>query len=363
MQRILGVTRHYDWGSPTAIPAFLGDPPDPDQPVAEVWFGAHEDAPSPVADSDKTLLDLVGDRLPFLVKLLAPARSVSLQVHPEQHLAEAGFREDEAWGIPRDDPRRRFKDPVHKPEMVFALTPFTGLVGFRPVAECVRDLDRLDADLARRMRAELTGPGPDGDRRRRALQTALGASADEVEGFGGELPWLADLAEQYPGDAGVAAAVLLRRFVLAPGEVVFVPSGMIHAYSSGLALEVMANSDTVLRAGLTTKLVDVDALMRCVNFDSEAAVEVSRHHDAGRLYTPAVTEFALLDATAASPEPVPLSLAGQQIALCVEGPVELIDGEGRLELGPGQAAYLADAKGLSMRGPGRLVLAGPGRES
>ncbi|GAA2220791.1 mannose-6-phosphate isomerase, class I [Micromonospora olivasterospora] len=363
MQRILGVARHYDWGSPTAIPAFLGDPPDPERPVAEVWFGAHEDAPSPVAGSDQTLLDVVGNRLPFLVKLLAPGRSVSLQVHPEPHLAEAGFREDEASGIPRDDPRRRFKDPVHKPEMVFALTPFTGLVGFRPVAECVRDLDRLDADLARRMRAELTGPGPDGDRRRRALQTALDASADEVKGFGGEIPWLADLAEQYPGDPGVAAAVLLRRFVLAPGEAVFVPSGMIHAYSSGLALEVMANSDTVLRAGLTTKLVDVDALMRCVDFDSEAAVEVSRHHSAGRLYSPAVTEFALLDATAASPEPVPISLAGQQIALCVEGPVELIDGANRLELGPGQAAYLADAKGLSMRGPGRLVLAGPGRES
>ncbi|WP_432993058.1 mannose-6-phosphate isomerase, class I [Dactylosporangium sp. CA-233914] len=317
MKPIVGAARGYDWGSTERIQRFMGVAVD-GEPIAEVWYGAHPDLPSRVANETRTLLDLLEEdsqdalgqfgSLPFLLKVLAPSRSVSLQVHPAPEVAQAGYAEDESAGIARTDPSRRFKDPFHKPEMVFALTRFTGLVGFRNVEDVLDDLSSLRSTLASNMsetlkQSNVTAP----DRRRHALAAALYASPAEVDEFAASVrsaalkdagvTWLAELAAQYPGDPGVAAAILLKRVVLAPGEAIFVPAGMIHAYSDGLAVEVMANSDTVLRAGLTRKLVDIDALLRSVDFDAEATLEVPIESE-GRLFVPEAEEFVLWNAEA-----------------------------------------------------------------
>lgn len=381
MQSITGVARSYDWGSATEIQRFLGRDLD-EEPIAEMWFGAHPDGPSPIAGSDKNLLDLLSDdpalhlgdaaagfgRLPYLLKLLAPARSVSLQVHPSSGRARAGFDEDERAGIPRSSSQRRYKDPFHKPEMVFALTRFTGLVGFRPLEEVGGDLTALRSPLAVRLSEALESSGAVGDRRRRVLSAALSADEPDVGRFTDdaadvgavrpELQWLSELARQYPGDAGVAAAMLLRRVTLMPGEAVFVPSGMIHAYASGLAVEVMANSDTVLRAGLTSKLVDVPALLAATDFRGESGLEAPIG-TSGSLFTPDADEFALWHASPRG-EMLRCPLGGPRIAVALSGRARLTTERDATHLTQGKAVFVSAEEGrLTTAGVGSVVVVGP----
>lgn len=294
MDRLEGVERHYDWGSATAIPALLGRPAT-GRPVAEWWLGAHPSAPARLgpegrpldeviaADPEGTLGPAVAadfGELPFLLKVLAAAEPLSLQVHPSVEQARAGFAREEAAGVPLDAPDRVFRDPHHKPELICALDDFEALCGFRDPADSLALLDTLAVDALEPVRRRLRSR-PDGDGLRAALAWLLtrppGEAADVVATtvaalaaapagrFAAEREVATRLAARHPGDPGVVTALLMNRLLLRPGQALFLGAGTLHAYLQGTGIEVMANSDNVVRGGLTTKHVDVEVLIDVVD--------------------------------------------------------------------------------------------------
>lgn len=373
-----GAEKDYAWGSPTAIPAFLGRSPDPGRPLAEVWFGAHPTAPSiahssegPIAldrwieeQGERALGDLLHRRyrgLPFLVKLLAPGRPVSLQVHPGAVMAARGFDREQAAGVPIDSAARTFKDRNHKPEMVYAVTEFEGLVGARTADEAAALLHPLCDPLARRVLNAL-GKGMS-----EAMEVILSASPEEVAGLIAEArrcvtspndPYalVGELSRWYPRDPGAAASLLLNHVWLRPGEAVFVGAGVPHAYLSGLAVEVMANSDNVFRAGLTQKRVDLEGLMRAVDVRPHPGpLRRERLSSTVARLAPPVDEFALMEVEAGGSG---LPIAGPVIAIGIAGSPVLELHDARWPLPPGGALFLgADHPAIRVVGGGRVVLA------
>lgn len=248
MQRVRGVLQHYDWGDPDFIPRLLGVEPD-GRPWAELWLGTHRNGPATLADG-RPLAAETGD-LPYLLKVLAARRPLSLQTHPDATQAQDGFR------------RGVFTDPMPKPELLCALTPFHALCGIRPTAETLSLLDALGvgelADVVRTAGpgAAFTGlitgaidPAP-------AVRACRGEDGSHLEAG-----WVRMLDEMYPGEPSVAATLLLNLVVLEPGQALRLDAGNVHAYLSGSGIELMGASDNVVRAGLTSKPVDVDELLR-----------------------------------------------------------------------------------------------------
>ncbi|RSS79224.1 mannose-6-phosphate isomerase, class I, partial [Streptomyces sp. WAC05292] len=320
MDRLTNTIRPYAWGSPTAIPGLLGVEPT-GEPQAELWMGAHPGAPSRLdrGAGETTLADVIaadperelgaaavarfGPRLPFLFKILAAGAPLSLQVHPDLEQARAGYAEEERRGIPADAPHRNYKDPNHKPEMVCAITSFEGLCGFRPPREAAALLDGLkvdsltpyvdllrahpeDAALREMLTAVLTA-----DRAETARTVAEAAAA--AERLGGPYTPYATLAHHFPGDPGVIAAMLLNHVRLQPGEAMFLGAGVPHAYLDGLGVELLANSDNVLRAGLTPKHVDVPELLRIVRFDPGDPALLRPEDGDEEVYDTPIDEFRL----------------------------------------------------------------------
>lgn len=385
MQIIEGIARNYDWGSPTAIPELLGRP-STGEPVAELWLGAHPSAPS-VLRPDGTPLDrrvardpiaaLGADtaeafgRLPFLLKILAAAAPLSLQAHPSAAQAEEGFVREEAAGIPIDAPARSFRDRSHKPELICALTEFDALCGFRPPEATIAVFDSIGTPglvgIADRLRADGSPAGI-----ARVLEWVLtlddaGASAlvgPVVEACGGapddddavERALVLDLARRHPGDAGVVIALMLNRVTLQPNDALFLGAGNLHMYLDGVGIEVMANSDNVLRGGLTTKPVDVASLIEVVD-PSPITPEIQRPAlvDGIATYASPVPEFSFqrieLDGTAVLD-------GGPAIVLCLDGRAEGPD----LVLDRGVAAWMPAADGpVALHGAATLYRAGLGR--
>ena len=293
--------QNYAWGSRTAIAELLGRPTPSERPEAELWIGAHPKAPSRIAspaglgtldraiqDDPVGLLgadvcDRFGNELPFLFKVLAAAEPLSIQAHPNQEQARGGWNRENAEGIPLDAPRRNYRDPNHKPELVCALTPFVALKGFRPLDETVRALEPLarpelkdvlgrlaresNATALRALFARLMTLEPE-ERApilKRAAAEAARRSSDPA------WRWVKRLLEKYPQDLGALAPLYLNLVALEPGEALFLAAGELHAYLEGTALEIMANSDNVLRGGLTPKHVDVQELMATLVFEAQEA--------------------------------------------------------------------------------------------
>ena len=243
--RSTGSIRYYDWGSTTALAALRGVEGS-GRPEAELWF---DDRPG----------------LPFLVKVLAVDRPLSLQIHPDSEAAQVGFAAEEAAGLPSDDPRRSFRDNRAKPELACALSPFEVLCGFRPVEEALEVMAGLN--LPASLGAELAAQGPAGWPAvvRDALAGSSVGAADElaricraVDGgpWSGTAALVARLADLYPGDPALLLVPLLGHHRLEPGDAVSVAAGVPHAYLSGMAVEVMPPGDNVVRGGLTSKHVD-----------------------------------------------------------------------------------------------------------
>lgn len=386
MYVLTGALQRYDWGSTTAIHGFaqLGEA---GEPLAEVWYGAHPSAPSTVERGvrlDQVIHDeaerILGaevasrfdGRLPYLVKLIAPGRAVSVQVHPSAERAAAGYRaEQDARSRAAVSDAAKFVDPNHKPELIYALTPFDGLVGLRPVADAIRELDRFGLPVTERAsRALRDGP-------REAVRTLANADAHDVaelvrrarvleaeaeaegrvgaSGASGARPsaarTLLDLHEQYPGDPGVAVSIVLHRRLLQPGESVLVPSGVPHAYLSGLAVEVMANSDNVFRLGLTSKRIDVDEAV--ANLITDPAV-VQRPHANGASGT---AEFQVEVRPLAAGVPESVDGPGPRIVVVAGGRCA-IRGTGRsVDLAQGQAVLVGhEEQGISVTGSGHVVI-------
>ncbi len=374
MHRLVNGTQPYDWGSTEDIPRFLGTEAD-GRPVAEIWIGTHPLLPSRTDDGAE-LTDVSG-RLPFLLKVLAAGKPLSLQVHPDKAQAEAGFAAEDAAGIPLDAPHRTFRDDNHKPEMAYALTPFESLVGFRPVAEVLRVLRQLQVPLADRVADRLAAdPTPDG--LKAVVGELLEQGADESEV--GEVVDAArrlldadrdvrrayrtavDVGEHFR-DVGVVVALMLNRVTLAPGDAAFLEAGVIHAHLSGLCLEVMAASDNVLRAGLTPKHVDPAGLVALLADTASASARVVPEHvdHATTLFAPPVDDFALalVQTSVDHPEGVALPASGHRLVLCTHGEVEVVDERGgRERLRRGDSVYAGPDDGvLRVVGDGEVAQA------
>ncbi len=363
-----GPVRDYAWGSRTLLAELRGEPAS-DVPEAEVWFGAHPAAPATVhLPAGPVPLDASGLPLPrFLLKLLAAGAPLSIQLHPDRATAEAGFAAEDTAGIPRDAAIRTYRDPYDKPELLRALTPMRLLVGARPRDEALRVLSALlpgdavaavlAADGLRGAAAELLGAATGLTiERLAALRSALDAPvhADPALAAAGRLA--RELLTRHPEDAGVIVALLLRPVDLAPGEAVFVPAGLPHAYLAGLGVEVMRASDNVVRGGLTTKHVDVPALVRLLDPEPVDA-RVERRAEGAWIRHAAPTEaFTLHEAEVAGEAEVP-GAAGPRIILCAEGEVTVAAGGTEVVLAAGRAAYLLPGSEAGVRGRGLVLVA------
>jgi mannose-6-phosphate isomerase len=386
MWQLMNTVRHYPWGSHTVIPELLGDPSPAEQPYAELWMGAHPDAPSVLSTGtplDKAIEEQpeallgpevvarFGARLPFLMKVLAAERPLSLQAHPTMAQARAGFAAEEAAGVARDDPTRTFKDPFHKPELLLALTPVEALCGFRPVEESLHCLAKLQvpelkptiAALARGgLRAAIPQILALSEKRRMELVEAVAeAAARFVDAHDPEFintyRWAASLAQTYPGDPGVVISLLCNHLKVAPGEAVFLPAGNLHAYLSGAGVEVMAGSDNVLRGGLTSKHVDLAALIEVLDFtDGRVPIIHPVLGPGGLRYPVPVEDFDLtrcqLDEQSGS-----LTTSGPQVLLCTEGTAVLSSADGEVTLEKGASAFVPAGAPVSASGPAVLFRA------
>ncbi|WP_282948115.1 mannose-6-phosphate isomerase, class I [Cellulomonas endometrii] len=396
MIRIRSAELRYAWGSRTAIPELLGSAAG-DAPVAEAWFGAHRAAPSTVVAAGldgATLADTIardprgalgddvvarfGPHLPYLLKVIAADSPLSLQVHPHIAAAGAGYDREEAAGIPIDAPHRSYRDRNHKPELVFALTRFEAVCGFRAPRRAAELLVTLDAPLAKELHDLLAGQ-PDA----RGIQEAFTQLLDPATRPGPEevqevvdacARRLADgspspradrtvvqLAEAYPGDPGVATSLLLNPVTLHPGDALFVPAGGVHAYLRGVGIEIMASSDNVLRAGLTPKHVDVAELLRNVDYVAAPPIRIApeRFHGATRVFYAPVDDFELSITVVEDAGAHPLPGRGPRVLLCLDGSARVRAASGAaLDLGRGDAAFVPASDGpLEVQGKARLVQA------
>ena len=289
--------QEYAWGSRTAIPELLGQPVPADKPQAELWMGAHPKAPSQVlADGlwrslpeviqespEETLGQEVAARfsnkLPFLFKVLAAAKPLSIQAHPNKEQAGQGFVRENELGIPLDAPHRNYRDDNHKPEIICALTPFWALNGFRKIEETLSLLEEARipglAEIVSFLQSHPNRAGlkkffnhlmtTDSGKQRKIVEQAVN-SAEKKTNEEPVWTWMIKLNEEYPGDMGVLSPIFLNLFRLEPQQAMYLPAGELHGYLEGVGIELMANSDNVLRGGLTPKHIDVQELLAVLNF-------------------------------------------------------------------------------------------------
>ncbi|MCA6093682.1 mannose-6-phosphate isomerase, class I [Streptomyces sp. SCA3-4] len=395
MDRLVTTVRPYAWGSTTAIPELLGTPPT-GEPQAELWMGAHPGAPSRIdrgsgpvplgeaiaADPEGELgaeaVQRFGPRLPFLFKILAAADPLSLQVHPDLDQARAGFAAEEARGVPIDAPHRNYKDTSHKPELICALTHFDGLCGFRAPDATAELLAALDVDSLKPY-VDLLHAHPESaalrevltavlSAERTAMAETVGLAATAAERLAGQdgthraaYAAYASVARHYPGDPGVIAAMLLNHIRLQPGEALYLGAGVPHAYLEGLGVELMANSDNVLRCGLTPKHVDVPELLRVVRFEATtpAVLRPEAEVDGAEVYETPAEEFRLSRYALAAGSPShALDARTAQILLCTAGTALLRGADGKeLPLAQGESAFVRAGERVELGGEGAVFRA------
>ncbi|NOY26014.1 MAG: mannose-6-phosphate isomerase, class I, partial [Oligoflexia bacterium] len=350
--------QHYAWGSTRALARLQGRLPS-DQVDAELWMGAHPRAPSKVTVDGQVMgLDEAIARwpqpmmggpqpLPFLLKVLAVAAPLSVQTHPDTATAQAGYAREDAAGIPRDAPQRSYRDRRAKPELVVALSPFRALCGWRPWEEASHLLGALGLPWTDRQRAVSALVSPDdasSSARRRLIDGALARVPDALPSLA---PLIADLENHYPGDPGVLFPLLLRPVTLQPGQALFLAAGQLHCYLEGVAVEIMGNSDNVLRGGLTPKHKDPAALLDVVDWDAPAPLPIDQD-DSGAWPAP-TPAFRLTGAIG--------PVCGPAIVLCTGGTLFL----GVHRLLSGDSAFVpAASKPLPLGGAGVGFVASPG---
>ena len=411
MELLQPVVRPYPWGSRRGIAELQGRPVPAADPEAELWMGAHPSGPSGLArradkldafiaaDPERELGPQVvarfGPRLPFLLKVLSAAQALSIQVHPSREQAQAGFRADNDRGLALDDPARNYVDDWPKPELLCALTPFEVVAGLRTPADAAgilralavpelqplaadlapsapasaapgvepapaaQEAEPAPADLARVLGVILDWPDPD-----RLVSDVLAACGPLAAGTGPYAETCASalrVADDHPGDLGLVAMLLMRHLVLQPGQALFMPAGGLHAYLEGTGIEVLANSDNVIRAGLTPKHIDVPELLKLLDPAVTVPILSPRTVAEGiSSYDSPAPEFRLyrLDLAAT---PLELPGTGPRILLCVDGAVALHSDSGSVFLDQGESCFISAADApVRAAGPAHAFLAAPG---
>lgn len=384
MDLLSGKMRHYPWGSRDLIAQLQGQSHPTERPEAELWFGAH---PAGSAAIDGTpLVELIvedpipqlgqrshdkwGSGLPFLLKLLAAAEPLSLQAHPSLDQAREGFARENAEGIPLTADNRNYKDDNHKPELIVALTEFELMAGFRPLQDTLALLQQLSSSEVDRYACMLdTSPESESDDLRVLFTTWITIPSASRQRLIGDIAtsaalalgrpdlpeWMrealtnvVDLHDRYPFDVGVLGALLLNKFTLEPGEAVYLDAGQLHAYVKGLGVEIMANSDNVLRGGLTSKHVDVPELVRVLKFESLDNPRITAHHEGYRTEFPTPAEEFTLTKYDLGPDTtsdIIIDHDGPVIALLTRGKADFV-GEGKeIAVTAGGAVWIPAADG------------------
>ncbi len=385
MQKLINSVQNYAWGSKTALTDLYGIANPNNLPMAELWMGAHPKSSSKIEDASgqaRSLRDvidadkaaLLGDKvaqrfgeLPFLFKVLCADQPLSIQVHPNKQASEIGFAKENAAGIPLDAAERNYKDPNHKPELVFALTPFLAMNAFREFSEIIsllqpvaganiaiaHFLENPNAEALSQLFASLLNM--QGEEKSHAL-AVLKAALESQQGE----PWetIRLIAQFYPDDSGLFSPLLLNVVKLNPGEAMFLFAETPHAYLQGVALEVMANSDNVLRAGLTPKYIDIPELVANVKFVAKPAAELLTQpvKNGAELDFPIPVEDFAFSLHDLSQTETTIAQESAAILFCVEGEATLHKGEQHLVLKPGESAFVAaNESPVSVSGTGRLA--------
>jgi len=384
MQKLINSLQNYAWGSKTALTELYGIANPQHLPMAEMWMGAHPKSPSWVEingekhslreliDADKAQLlgKPVAERfgeLPFLFKVLCADQPLSIQVHPSKSAAEAGFDKENAAGIELTAAERNYKDANHKPELVYALTPFLAINGFREMHEIIsllqpvagahpaiaQFLQHADSEgLAQLFASLLSSAGETKSRALGVLKAALNSQQGQ--------PWetIRSISSHYPDDNGLFSPLLLNVIELQPGEAMFLFAETPHAYLQGVALEVMANSDNVLRAGLTPKYIDIAELLANVKFTPSPYHQLLTQPqvDGNTLNFPIpVADFAFSIHTL-SDTPVSISQSSAAILFCIDGEATIATAQQQLVLQPGESCFIAaNEPSPTVSGSGRLA--------
>ena len=360
------VIQDYAWGSTTAIPELLGQANPSKTPQAELWMGAHPKAPSEMLFNNKwvTLLDVInahpvemlGDptakqfknQLPYLFKVLAAEKPLSIQAHPSLKQAQEGFARENLQNIPLNAFNRNYKDDNHKPECICAITDFWALNGFRPFEQIIEILNKLCPDALNAQLSSLkNNKNPTGleaffkellslveNDKKILIDTVINKTRELNNSKDPILDWILKLFDEYQYDIGILAPVLLNLICLRPGEALFLPSGQLHAYLSGVGIELMANSDNVLRGGLTPKHIDVPELINVLNF-KPTAINVllpEKIHNTEAVYHTPVKEFQLSTIHVENKNPyISPKVRTIEILLCTNGKTQLKSMSGRGE--------------------------------
>ena len=318
--------QEYDWGSKIAIPSMLGLPVPSEKPMAEMWMGAHPKASSeievngkwvpltqvisedPVPILGKTVAEKFSKELPFLFKVIAASKPLSVQAHPNKKQAIEGFDKENKLQVPLDSPERNYKDRNHKPEVLCAIAKFEALKGFREIGQIISLLKRV-VPLSLGKELTFLRKNPDSHGLKKFYSSIMKMQQEEKEKVFEELldnskkymdldpaySLVIRLNALFPLDIGIFSPLLLNRIVLNPGEAIYLPPGELHAYVEGVGVEVMANSDNVLRGGLTHKHVDIEELLNILNFSWEP-VQVITPRNTGQseaVYPVPAEEFVL----------------------------------------------------------------------
>jgi len=388
MLHLTGQIRDYAWGSLTAIPELLGADPT-GEPQAEYWLGAHPLAPATIdgVGLDQVLKDhpewvgesvrtAFGDRFPVLMKILAAEHPLSLQAHPNREQAEQGFADENHRKIPLQAPNRIYKDDWPKPELIVALTPFDALCGFRDPAETVDLFSRLGVSGDFSM---VIGPLSKRKGQAGIAEVFLDILSQDHPSHVDEILRLAprfaeedsdlglfartalELNRNFPHDPSILAAMLLNRLHLEPGEGLFLPTRTLHSYLGGVGIEVMACSDNVLRGGLTSKYINVDELIRVVDFTPYDISPVETADDGGFVHylTPAPEFTVWRGELSAESMNVP-GTDSCRIALVVDGEAHLCLGDECWDVGEGEAVLIPYGEKVTASGSATIFISAPG---
>lgn len=358
--------QEYAWGSYTAIAELLGKSSPSDVPQAELWMGAHPKAPSMVKYKGdmaslqelikkhpddilrKTVAEKFNNSLPYLFKVLAAARPLSIQAHPNLIQAKEGFKRENELGIPLNAFNRNYKDANHKPECICALTPFWALNGFRKISGILsfmeeicpnglgKELDELgnhsdSKGLKQFFKALMT---MDIQKKNKTINEAIN-NAQKLSEDDHVYKWIVNLSKEYPEDIGIFSPVLLNLICLEPGQAMFLFAGELHAYLDGLGIELMANSDNVLRGGLTPKHIDVPELLKVVNFKERdiKILECEKNNGSEGFYASEADEFILSVISVDSNESYKSSTnRSAEILLCTDGQATINDSDKNVDI-------------------------------
>lgn len=385
------VIQNYQWGSLSSISSMFGVANPSVEHQAEMWMGAHPNGCSKIKDTGELLSHVIGENriailgdytssrfgeLPFLLKVLAAETPLSIQVHPNKAKAQAGYKRENELGIAIAADIRNYKDSNHKPELVYALTFYEAMNGFRPIEQIIAlfraaKLSALDQELehlehrpnAEGLKAFFSAIlSLSGDKKQQALRELYVAhEATQITALSRQaMHYSRSFRQYYPDDIGLFTPLMLNLIELAPGDAMFLHAEVPHAYIRGTALEIMANSDNVLRAGLTPKHIDIPELIDNTSFApiSPENLLITPLFKENRITYPVPVDDFSFDIISVDIEASLQYLRSAEILFCIEGEVTIWSDKESIQLRVGESMFIShDTKSYQYKGKGKLARA------